>query len=63
VNEKRKTILHDFLKIANTIRMISLETNVNAEELKMKLLILSQHLDKLYEDIKGLIENDTDKKQ
>ena len=46
----REKVLHDLRKIANAMKMISLET-AGDERLKTKILLLSQHLDKLYKDI------------
>ena len=46
----REKVLHDLRKIANAMKMISLQT-AGDERLKTKILLLSQHLDKLYKDI------------
>ena len=46
----REKVLHDLRKIANAMKMISLQT-AGDQKLKTKILLLSQHLDKLYEHI------------
>lgn len=43
-------ILHDLRKVANAMKMISLQTRGD-EKLKTEILLLSQHLDILYKDI------------
>ena len=44
-----KKVLHDLKKIANTMRLMSMETD--KEKMCQKLALLAQHLDKLHKDL------------
>lgn len=50
IKSEQVSILHDLKHIANSMRQITLEAE-NSQSIKHKVLVLSQHLEKLYKDL------------